>query len=123
MEAKTKTCQRCGGTGFVGLPIPHRGVPGLCMSCDGCGSRRWVCPTEAASRRVAELQKMQADCEKRGTECKTALAQSEHQRRRGAKSAAAQQLEFARRDWRTANEELTAILAGRAVDGFWEAGR
>lgn len=121
--SKVKTCCRCSGKGFVGVPVAHLGIPGLCMSCDGCGKRRWVSSEQATARKVAELQREQAECQKRGEECKQAYASSPIQQRRGAKSTAMIELEKARTGWRRAAAELQQILGGQVVAGFWEAAR
>lgn len=121
--ATCKTCQRCNGTGFVGTPVVHLGVPGLCMSCDGCGTRRWVDSDEAKTRKITELERDLADCQERGENYKLALARYEMQNRRGgAKTTALEGLAKCRQHWLRVNAELKAVHAGE-VAGYWEAGR
>lgn len=51
-----RKCRRCSGTGFYSQHVrrAHRGVPGLCLECDGAGRIRISTPQEIADRREAK---------------------------------------------------------------------
>lgn len=53
MTNRTRKCRRCGGTGFVDTAAMHRGVPGLCMCCDGNGCIRVRSAEEIAAAKIA----------------------------------------------------------------------
>lgn len=75
MSDKTKTCNRCKGTGFWGeTPVCHLGVPGLCVKCDGKGFQRFFTAEEVLAEQLKKAEKARADVEAEAADLKAYMA-------------------------------------------------
>lgn len=67
---KTRTCNRCSGTGFRNTGVLHLGVPGLCYGCNGSGTQGWFDAEFVTAekqrfhdRHIAEVKGIISDCQ------------------------------------------------------------
>jgi hypothetical protein len=67
---KTRTCNRCSGSGLKSTSVVHLGVPGLCFGCDGSGTQGWIEAGQITAERqrsidrhIMEINQSVADCE------------------------------------------------------------
>jgi len=87
IDEGTRQCTRCAGTGMIESHVPHKGIPGLCLTCDGAGH---VVPPTAEAR--AKKQAGRDACE-RETRLRMLLKTSVDADRRALVLAAVTELE------------------------------